>query len=107
MKLIVHSKPSQRGSWDPHGVVGFYVQPAMQHYCCFTCYIPSTKSERITDAVAFLPHNIPIPTITLEMKIQKALQEKAKVLASLHKSLSFICYNKDTIKALQEILPIF
>ena len=23
MKMIVHLKPSQRGSWDPHGVVGF------------------------------------------------------------------------------------
>ena len=79
----------------------------MQHYLCFTCYIPSTKSERSTDTVAFLPHNIPIPTITPETKIQKALQEIAKVLSSPHKSLSFIQYYKDTIKALNDILPIF
>ena len=32
MKVILHNKPSQRGSWDTHGVVAFYIGLAMHHY---------------------------------------------------------------------------
>ena len=28
LKLIIHEKPSQRGSWDPKGVDGWYLGPA-------------------------------------------------------------------------------
>ena len=45
VKLIVHNKRSQQASWDPHGVVGFYVGPALHHYRCLRCYIPTTQSE--------------------------------------------------------------
>ena len=30
--VVVHDKPSERGTWDPHGVKGFYLGPALQHY---------------------------------------------------------------------------
>ena len=59
-KVIVHSKPSQRGSWDPHGMVGFYVGPAMNHYRCFRCYIPTTRAERISDTISFVPYHVPV-----------------------------------------------
>jgi hypothetical protein len=33
-KIVVHEKPGQRASWDPHGVIGWYLGPAMAHYRC-------------------------------------------------------------------------
>ena len=80
MKMVVHSKPSQRGSWDPHGMIGFYVGPALQHYRCFRCYIASSKSERITDTVVFLPHNIKLPSSSPEDIIQQYLDKIIKLL---------------------------
>jgi hypothetical protein len=61
MKVVVHDKPDARVSWAPHGTDGFYVAPAMQHYLCWKCYMPLTRSMRITDTVAWLPevHKMP------------------------------------------------
>ena len=33
-KVIVHEKTANRKTWDPHGVDGWYVGPAMEHYRC-------------------------------------------------------------------------
>ena len=54
----MHSKPDQRASWDYHGLEGFYVSPAPDHYRCLTCYFPKTKSEVIADTVKFIPRYI-------------------------------------------------
>ena len=35
-KLILHEKPHQRNTWSPHGLIGWYVGPAMDHYRCYT-----------------------------------------------------------------------
>ena len=56
-KLIAHIKPNQRGSWDLHGVQGYYTGPALNHYRCITCYFPKTRQERICDTVKFIEHN--------------------------------------------------
>ena len=61
-KVIVHEKPSQRGTWSPHGVEGWYLGPALDHYRNFVVYIPSTKSIRISDTLVWLPSNLIMPT---------------------------------------------
>ena len=39
-KCIAHEKSSQCGTWDPHGMHGWYVGPAPKHYRCYQIYIP-------------------------------------------------------------------
>ena len=56
----MHSKPTQRASLAYHGLEGFYVAPAPNHYRRLTCYLPSTRSEVISDTVKFIPRYIPI-----------------------------------------------
>jgi hypothetical protein len=34
-KVIIHEKPSERRSWAPHGLDGWYVGHAPEHYCCY------------------------------------------------------------------------
>jgi hypothetical protein len=34
-RVIAHEKPNQRASWDPHGVNGWYLGPAPDHYRCY------------------------------------------------------------------------
>jgi hypothetical protein len=41
--IIAHEKPDQRASWDPHGVDGYYLGPALDHYCCYQVHITKTK----------------------------------------------------------------
>jgi hypothetical protein len=48
-RVIAHEKPDQRSSWDPHGVDGYYVGPALDHYRCYQVYITKIKGTRIVD----------------------------------------------------------
>ena len=107
IKLVIHEKPTQRGSWDPPGVVGFYIGPAMKHYRCIKCYVPSTKGERVTDTATFMPHNTPIPQLSPTELIQQSLQKIIKITNSPPNHLSFIPENEDTHEAIKQLAKIF
>ena len=61
IKLIVHKKTRQRKTWGIHGVPGWYIGPAMEHYQCYTCYTANTRGERHADVVEFLPRRLIMP----------------------------------------------
>jgi hypothetical protein len=84
-KVLIHEKPSQRKTWDPHGVQGWYLGPALKHYRCYRCYVNSTHAERISDTVEFFPTESTTPimsaqeaAITAAEALNKALQQKQK-----------------------------
>jgi hypothetical protein len=54
-KVIIHEKPDRLGSWSPHGLNGWYVGPAMEHYHAHRVYCSTTGHERISDTVDFFP----------------------------------------------------
>ena len=62
--VIVYEQPAQCGTWAPHGLNGFYVGPALEHYRCYRCTITNTAGIRIADTVEFLPtkYRLPHPT---------------------------------------------
>ena len=60
-QVIIHEKPTLRGTWSPHGVKGWYLGPSMNHYRCHHVFITKTRGERDSDCVDFFPHNTPLP----------------------------------------------
>jgi hypothetical protein len=60
-RFIVHSKPSVRRSWDAHGVDGWYISHAPEHYRCYQVYVTTTRSQRTADTVEFFPTNVSMP----------------------------------------------
>jgi hypothetical protein len=54
-RIIAHEKPDQRASWDPHGLDGYYLGPALDHNRCYQVHITKTKGTRIVDTVEFPP----------------------------------------------------
>jgi hypothetical protein len=56
-RVIILEDPSKRGSWAPHGVGGFYVGPAMDHYRSFRVLIDDTRRIRITDSLSWHPED--------------------------------------------------
>ena len=77
----MHEKPKQRASWEYHGVKGWYIAPAPEHYRCIKCYVPKTQSVRITDTEKIIPRCIPIP----EANIEDHIRQKATDLFTLLK----------------------
>ncbi|KAL7529987.1 hypothetical protein ACHAWF_003197 [Thalassiosira exigua] len=77
--------PFRRASWACHGVKGFAIAPAPEHYRCITCWIPSTGGERKSDTVMFFPpKDAMIPSLpTPEETVNEAARELGKALQQM------------------------
>lgn len=106
-KVIIHEKPQQRGTWSPHGTMGWYLGPAMDHYRCYVVYIPSTRTTRICDTFAWLPTSVTMPTASSVDMAMAAAYDLTQAL--LHPSpASAICPLSDTqTTALRELACLF
>ena len=63
-KVVLHVKPSQRLSWDPHGTTVWYLGPALEHYRCYRVFVNKSKAERVTDTIELFPQKVPMPYTT-------------------------------------------
>ena len=81
-KVLIHSKPANRASWDPNGKEGWYIGPAPKHYRCMKCFLPSTRSEVISDTLSFFPHEIPFPKVTTDAFLRQAAMDIVTILSN-------------------------
>ena len=105
-KVLVHEKPAQRRTWGYHGIDGWYVGPAMDHYRCMTCYIPSLASIRILDTVDFFPTQIKFPSVTKDDHIRQAITVLVTILSTRPTTLPEIQFGNNTENALHQIAGI-
>jgi hypothetical protein len=56
-RIIAHETPNHRSTWAPHGLDGWYLGPALEHYRCFTVHITKTRGDRIVETVDFFQRN--------------------------------------------------
>mmetsp|Transcript_18114 Transcript_18114/g.28125 ORF Transcript_18114/g.28125 Transcript_18114/m.28125 type:complete len:352 (-) Transcript_18114:350-1405(-) len=104
--VIAHEKPQQRCMWDPHGVNGWYVGPALDHYRCITCYIPTTGKERVVDTVQWFPHVVPIPAASTDNYLRQAVADIIALLNTRqqHPTLVLNPYTKQIVRQVAELL---
>ena len=107
MKIIVHERPQDRGSWSPHGIDGWYVGPALNHYRCHRVYIPATNAIRISDTVSWVPHNIKMPTSSATDLIVAAASDLTHALQQTTHSPLLPPANTETRKALSTLTTLF
>jgi hypothetical protein len=107
-KIVIHEKPGQRASWDPHGKQGWYIGPALEHYRCHRCHISTTNAERISKTVDFFHCIDPIPKITAQEAtiiaaeaLKKALRQQSKP----HNMSELLEPTTATLHKLQQFLP--
>ena len=61
IRVLVHEKPKDRGTWSPHALDGWYVGPAMESYRCYTVWMWDSRAERIADTIAWFPTKVRMP----------------------------------------------
>lgn len=61
IRVLIHDKPTQRGTWAPHALDGWYVGPALESYRCYTIWMFDTRRTRISDTVEWFPSKITMP----------------------------------------------
>ena len=81
-KVVVHEKPEKRASWAAHGVDGWYLGPAMDHYCCYRVYVTNTRANRNSDIVEFSPKHTKVPGIAAINVATTAAQKHVTALSN-------------------------
>jgi hypothetical protein len=77
VKVVVFESPGVRGAFAPHGLNGFYLGPAVDHYRCWRCWVVNTRAIRITDTLGWLPAPYKMPG--------------ASPIEQMHASISDLC----------------
>ena len=106
-RVVVHEKPSQRRTWAVHGIDGWYVGPAMEHYQCYKIYIPSTRAERIADTVEFFPHYVNMPRLSSVDRAIRAATELTHALRNPAPAAPFAKLSDVHNDALDQLATIF
>ena len=106
-KVIIHKKVDDRLSWEYHGKMAWYIGPAMSHYRCVKCYVPSTNTEIIADTVQFIPEHVPIPIATTESFLRQAVADIVTLLKTENKlNLPMSQYGDNTRNAVDKIASL-
>jgi hypothetical protein len=82
-RVIAHEKLYQRTSWDTHGLDGYYLRPALDHYIYYQFHITKIKGTRIVDTVECSPSKTAMPHTSSKdlasiaaLELSNALQNK-------------------------------
>ena len=80
VKVVAHTSPDKRGSWDLNGELGWYVGPAQEHYRCVTIYFPKKHMMRACDTVEFYPHHMTYPTVSTRDFLRQTATDMVDIL---------------------------
>jgi len=78
----MHQKPSQRATWAPAGIDGWYVGPDFERYQCYTCVNCRTNKVVHPDTVAWFPHQMPMPTAAAQLVVDNYQGGDPNVIAT-------------------------
>jgi hypothetical protein len=106
-KIIIHEKSLQHGSWDPHGVDGWYLGPAMEHYSCYSVFTNGTQAEQVSDTVAFFPQTTTVPCMTATDIALRAANNLVQVLQHPLPATPFAQVGTRQLEALKQLADIF
>ena len=106
-KVIFHEMPSARGSWSPHGVEGYYIGPAMEHYRCYQVWIEETRAERTGNTLVWLPKMIPVPKTSSADAAVAAAHDLIHALQNPHPASPLAPLREEHRHALETLAEIF
>ena len=72
--IIIHAKGTTFRTWDFKEIEGFYIGPALNHYCCYTLLRNNTQAIVVSDTVIFWHHTLNLLFLTAEDRIIHCLR---------------------------------
>ena len=107
-KAVIYDAPGDRGTYDKHGTVGYYVGPALKHYRNYTLYISETGGTRTGATVEFFPQHVQMPKTSSEDRLAIAMEDLTAILKEHPKPRApferFGNATNDAIRKMQESL---
>jgi hypothetical protein len=81
----LYESPSNRHTWAPHAVDGWYLRTSTEHYRCHVVFVKKTRAERISDTVHFNHAHITQPIVTPTDILVKTLQDLTQTIKNTPK----------------------
>jgi hypothetical protein len=106
-KVVVHEIAMVRGAWACHGIVGYYVGPAMKHYRNYNSYIPETRGFRTTNTLEFFPKKVKMPTTSTIDRLARATEDLLEILQQPHPATPFLQQGTIVNDAMKQLAKIF
>ena len=103
----MYAPNDKRASWDPHGIQGFYLGPALLHYRCMAIYIPNTEGIRISDQCQFFPKHFKFPGASTNEILLKSVDDLNE---TINNNATELLHNQnltDAIEHLENAIEIF
>ena len=82
-RVTVHERPQGRAAYGAHGIDGFYIGCALQHYRSHQVFIPSTGATRITDTVEWHLHRLVLPMASPADRLCSSIEALTKTLKQM------------------------
>ena len=105
--MIIHEKPTVRGTWASHGVKGWYLGTSMNHYRFHRVYVTKTRGGRDSDCVGFFRHNTPLPYNSSSENVIISAHELAYVLNNPAHKAPFFNIGNSQMVAIDQLSDIF
>ena len=106
-RVVLHETPGQRQSWAPHGIDGWYIGLAPEHYRCYTIHVPKTNGIRIGSTVEFFPTHVDMPRTSSADNAIRAANALLDALQHPSPAAPFAPLGLQQIQALQHLATIF
>jgi hypothetical protein len=106
-KVLVHETPNKRRTWAVHGVDGWYLGGAPEHYRCYRVYASKTRAERIARTVEFFPHYGKMPALSSADAAVRAAIDLCWALRNPSPSSPLAGIGDDQLVAIQQLSDIF
>jgi hypothetical protein len=106
-KVVVHERAMERGRWACHGIVGYYIGPAMNHYRNYNSYIPETRGIQTTNTSEFFSEKVEMPTTSTTDRLARATEDLVAILQPPHPATPFLQQGKIVNDAMKQLTKIF
>jgi hypothetical protein len=106
-KVVVHERAMERGAWACHGIVGYYIGPAMKHYRNYESYIPETRGIRTTNTLEFFPDKVDMPTTSTADRLARATENLVDILHQPHPATPLLQQGTVINDAMEQLSKIF
>ena len=106
-RIVAYETPSRRATWAPHGVDGYYIGHAPEHYRCYKVYITKTRCERTVETVEFFLEDNPLPFLSSQDVATEAAQRLTHALMNPAPAGPFSQVGDEQQAALKKLAAIF
>ena len=106
-KVLIHETPNRRRTWAVHGVDGWYIGGAPEHYRCYRVYATKTRAERIARTVEFFPHYGPMPQLSSADAAIRAAIDLCWALRNPTPASPYASIGDAQMDAIQQLADIF